>query len=261
MPTIRQAAVSGMFYPDDPTALQTIIKQQLEKAPLLAHHFRAIIAPHAGYIYSGETAAYAYKQLTTIKNEIRRIVLLGPAHRIAFSGIATSSADYFKTPLGNIPIDRKSIMELQQVTIVKTLDEAHTQEHSLEVQLPFLQIVLDDFTLVPIVVGDTDKESVAEVLEFFWHDPATFFVISSDLSHFHQYSEAKTIDQQTTNAILNLQPENIGYEQACGRTPINGLLNFAQQHQLKPTLLDLRNSGDTAGTHDKVVGYGAFGFE
>lgn len=261
MPTIREAAVSGMFYPDDPVILQETVNQYLDKAKLLPQHFRAIIAPHAGYIYSGETAAQAYKQLSDIKNNIRRVVLIGPAHRVSFSGIATSSVDYFETPLGDTPLDKKANQDLQQFPQIKILDEAHAQEHSLEVHLPFLQTVLDDFLLVPLVVGDCDVESISEVLDFFWQDPSTFFVISSDLSHFHEYNEAKTIDQQTASAILAMSPEKIGYEQACGRMPINGFLSLAKKYHLKPTQLDLKNSGDTAGSRDRVVGYGAFGFE
>jgi len=261
MPKIREAAVSGMFYPDDPSTLQTMVNSFLDNATILPHHFRAIIAPHAGYIYSGETAAKAYKQLSALKEKINQVVLLGPAHRVAFSGLAASSVDYFETPLGTIPLNKNAIRDLQQLPQVNILDEAHAQEHSLEVHLPFLQTVLGDFSLIPLVVGDTDKESVSEVLEYFWHDPSVFFVISSDLSHFQEYNAAKTIDQQTANAIMNIKPEEIGYDQACGRMPINGLLSLAQKYHLKPTLIDLSNSGDTAGSHDRVVGYGAFGFE
>ena len=261
MPTIREAAVSGMFYPDDPTTLQEMINQMLNHASVLPNHFRAIVAPHAGYIYSGETAAHAYKQLKLNKDKIKRVVLLGPAHRVPFRGIAASSADYFETPLGIVPVDKEAIKDLLTLPQVTILDEAHAQEHSLEVQIPFLQSVLDDFSIVPLVVGDSDAESVSEVLDFFWSDPSTFFVISSDLSHFHEYHEARQIDKHTAEAILTLKPEHIGYDQACGRMPVNGLLNLSKKHHLKPVLLDLRNSGDTAGTHDRVVGYGAFGFE
>ncbi len=261
MPLIREAAVSGMFYPDDPVALQTTIRQLLEKVPLLAHHFRAIITPHAGYIYSGETAAHAYKQLSKVKDKIQRIILIGPAHRVPFSGIATSSVDYFETPLGNIPLDKKANQDLQQFAQITLFDEAHAQEHSLEVHLPFLQTVLDNFTLVPLVVGDSDIESISEVLDFFWHDPGSFFVISSDLSHFLKYTEARALDRQTASAILAMNPDDIGYEQACGRMPINGFLHLAKKYHLNAVQLDLKNSGDTAGSKDRVVGYGAFGFE
>ena len=261
MPTVRKSAVAGTFYPDDPNSLQSMITQFLENTTQLPHHFRVIIAPHAGYIYSGQTAAHAYKQLETVKKNIKRVVLLGPAHRVPFLGLASSSADYFETPLGNIPLDRDAIQVLNQLPHININDQAHTQEHSLEVHLPFLQTILTDFNLIPLVVGDSDKESISDVIELFWHDPSTFVVISSDLSHFHEYYQAQSIDQNTANAIMNLKPEDISYEQACGRIPISGLLDFAQHHHLKATLLDLKNSGDTAGTRDNVVGYGAFGFE
>ena len=262
--TIREAAVSGMFYPDDPMTLQTMVNTLLKNTSIQSKKFHAFIVPHAGYIYSGETAAHAYKQLESIKDKVKRVVILGPAHRVSLSGIAVSSADFFETPLGAIPLDKIAIKNLQRFPQIKVFDQAHAQEHSLEVHLPFLQTVLNDFSLLPLVVGDTDAESVAEVLEFFWRDSTDFstvFIISSDLSHFHEYNEAKRIDRQTANAIMNLKPENISYEQACGRMPVNGLLTLAKKHHLKPTLLDIKNSGDTAGDRYRVVGYGAFGFE
>ena len=261
MPKIREAAVSGMFYPDEPLTLQRMVTQLLNQVTTLPNQFRAIIAPHAGYIYSGETAAHAYKQLEKLKDNIKRVVLIGPAHRVGFSGIASSSADYFETPLGAIPLDKDGIKQLQKFAHIKIFDEAHAQEHSLEVHLPFLQMTLNDFSLVPLIVGESDAQSVADVIEYFWQDTSTFFVISSDLSHFHEYNEARHIDKLTSDAIVEMKPDKIGYDQACGRLPVNGLLKHAIKHHLKPTLLDLKNSGDTAGDHSRVVGYGAYGFE
>lgn len=261
MAKIREAAVSGMFYPDEPNTLQRMITQLLNQATTRPNQFRAIIAPHAGYIYSGETAAHAYKQLEAIKNQVKRVILIGPAHRVGFPGIASSSADYFETPLGSIPLDKDAIERIRKFAHIKIFDEAHAQEHSLEVHLPFLQVTLSEFSLVPLVVGESDAQSVADVIEYFWQDTSTFFVISSDLSHFHEYNKAKQIDEMTSDAILHLNPDGIGYEQACGRLPVNGLLKHAKKHHLKPILLDLKNSGDTAGDHNRVVGYGAFGFE
>jgi len=261
MPQTRKAAVSGLFYPDDPATLKMMIADLLGTVNPLPNRFRAVIAPHAGYIYSGKTAAYAYKPLERLRNQIKRVVLFGPAHRVPFSGIAASSADYFETPLGRIPLDTNAIKELHDRAFIHLLDSPHEQEHSLEVQLPFLQTVLSDFTLVPLVVGDAPATKVTEIIDYFWHDSSTFFLISSDLSHFHDYQLANTIDRQTANAIMAMEPDKINYDHACGRTPVNGLLNFARSHHLKPTLLDLRNSGDTAGDHQRVVGYGAFGFE
>jgi len=261
MSQTRKAAVSGLFYPDDPATLKMMIEDLLGTVKPLPNKFRAIITPHAGYIYSGETAAHAYKPIESLKNQIKRIILFGPAHRVPFSGIAASSADFFETPLGSIPLDTCAINKLHERSLIQLLDSAHEQEHSLEVQLPFLQTVLNDFTLVPLVVGDTQASKVTEIIDYFWHDTSTFFLISSDLSHFHDYQLANTIDRQTANAIMAMKPNKIDYDHACGRTPVNGLLNFARTHHLKPTLLDLRNSGDTAGDHQRVVGYGAFGFE
>jgi len=260
MGNIRSPAVAGMFYPGDAGELKHMLDSMLQHAKLKHIHPRAIIAPHAGYVYSGEIAASAYKELEDIKKDIQRVVLLGPSHRVPFVGCAVSDAEYFRTPLGDIALDTAAIKSLLQYSQVQVSAAAHAQEHSLEVHLPFLQTVLDEFTLVPIVVGDADAESVSEILEFFWQDKHTIFVISSDLSHYHDYATAIAIDEQTTSAIKHLQPENISYEMACGRNPVNGLLKLAKKHGLKAVALDLRNSGDTAGSKDQVVGYGAYGF-
>ncbi len=186
--------------------------------------------------------------------------MLGPSHRVGFHGVATISANEYEMPLGSINIDRASINQIENLPQVQQLDKAHEFEHSLEVQLPFLQTILTDFTLVPLVVGDCPANQVAEVLELLWGGDETLIVISSDLSHFHSYEEARVQDQNTSDAILDLTPEKIQYDDACGRNPVNGLLVAAKKHQLKPDLIDLRNSGDTAGSHDRVVGYGSYLF-
>ena len=275
-PIIRQTAVAGMFYPDNPGELQTTIDHYLReaKASRKAVHSqrdtqkdqqeiqtpKALIVPHAGYIYSGPVAASAYARLEASRDIIRRVILLGPSHRVAFTGMAVSSADYFATPLGSIPIDKQAIHEIVSLTQVQLIDQAHSQEHSLEVQLPFLQRVLDDFTLVPIVVGDADPESVGTVLETLWGGPETVIVISSDLSHYHSYVTAQQMDRRTSNAIESMHPDDIHYDDACGRNPVNGLLVAAKKHGLHAKTVDLRNSGDTAGPKDQVVGYGAYVF-
>lgn len=265
-PVIRQTAVAGMFYPDNPEELQATIDHYLREAEvsqedqLKVQTPKALIVPHAGYVYSGPVAAGAYVRLEASRDIIRRVILLGPSHRVAFSGMATSSADYFATPLGSIPIDKQAIHEITSLTQVQLLDQAHSQEHSLEVQLPFLQRVLDDFTLVPIVVGDADPDSVDAVLETLWGGPETLIVISSDLSHYHSYVTAQQMDRRTSNAIESMQPDDIHYDDACGRNPVNGLLVAARKHGLQATTIDLRNSGDTAGSKDRVVGYGAYVF-
>ena len=261
MTMIREPAVAGTFYPYDSRELHAMLTGFLAEAGAGNSRPRAIIVPHAGYIYSGPVAASAYARLAVEKDQVHRVVLLGPAHRVPFRGLAASSASTFRTPLGDIPLDRQAIEQLTRLPQVAEFDEAHRLEHSLEVQLPFLQEVLDDFSLVPLVVGDASAEDVAEVLEVFWDDPGTVFVISSDLSHYHDYQTARQLDTRTTRAIEHLQPENIGYDDACGRNPVNGLLLLARHHKLTPRTIDLRNSGDTAGPRDQVVGYGAWIFE
>jgi len=258
---IRPPAVAGMFYPADKDTLHHDVQHYLQQATnntdtLIAP--KAIVVPHAGYIFSGPIAASAYRQLIPLKDKINRVVLLGPCHRIAFQGLAAPEATSFNTPLGNIPIDQDSIQQLTDLPQLIISEQAHRDEHSLEVQLPFLQEVLDDFSLIPLVVGDTSQQQVAEVIEKLWGDEHTLIVISSDLSHYHDYQQAQQLDQSTSNAITNLQPELIDYEDACGRNGLKGMLAVAQHKQLSVNLLDLRNSGDTAGDKERVVGYGAY---
>lgn len=260
MSGIRPAAVADMFYTGNPAQLQAEVQSMLAEASITAPAPKAIIVPHAGYIYSGPIAASAFAQLIPAKDKIQRVVLLGPCHRVALSGLATSSADYFQTPLGSIPVDRKLNDKLVQLPQVQEFDQTHAQEHSLEVQLPFLQQTLGEFTLLPLVVGDASSAEVHEVLETVWGGDETLIVISSDLSHYHDYNTAQAMDANTCKAIENLDAEHIHYDQACGRNPVLGLLLSARKHNLKVTTLDLRNSGDTAGDKNKVVGYGAWAF-
>lgn len=261
MAQIREPAVAGMFYPDDPVLLQQQIEQLLASESPSTDHPKALIVPHAGYIYSGPTAAAAFAQLLPLRTRIRRVILLGPAHHVAFQGLAASSAQYFATPLSVVPIDQVALDSILMLPQVHVRDDAHAQEHSLEVQLPFLQTVLDDFKLVPLVVGDASPQDVAEVLEKLWGGDETLIVISSDLSHYHDYNTARQLDTATSRAIEQLRPDAIHYDQACGRNPVNGLLVAARHHHLGATTLDLRNSGDTAGSRDRVVGYGAYAFQ
>ncbi len=257
----RAPAVAGQFYPADPAQLQAMLQDMFSTArPTRLSHIKALVVPHAGLIYSGPIAASAYQAIADQADQIRRVVLLGPSNRVGFHGIATVSASEYLMPMGRVRIDQAAIERISALPQVVQLDEAHASEHSLEVQLPFLQAVLDDFLLVPLVVGDCPPGQVAEVLELLWGGDETLIVISSDLSHYHSYDEARAQDRQTSQAIINLQPENIGYEDACGRNPLNGLLLAAKTHGLKAQLIDLRNSGDTAGPRDRVVGYGAYAF-
>jgi AmmeMemoRadiSam system protein B/AmmeMemoRadiSam system protein A len=257
----RPPAVAGSFYPSDPDELAAMVDKMLQQARAEGEAPKAVIAPHAGYIYSGPIAASAYVRVGKAREVIRRVVLLGPAHRVALGGLAVSGASAFRTPLGEVPLDRAAIERLLALPQVTVLDAAHAAEHSLEVQLPFLQRVLGPFSLVPLVVGQATPEQVAEVLEALWGGPETLVVISSDLSHYHDYDTARRLDAATSRAIEALAPEDIGDEGACGRHPIGGLLRLARKLGLKATTIDLRNSGDTAGDKAQVVGYGAYVFE
>ncbi|HQZ02039.1 MAG TPA: AmmeMemoRadiSam system protein B [Thauera sp.] len=259
--SVRPAAVAGQFYPGDERVLRMQLTEMLAAAVSLEQIRppKALIVPHAGYIYSGVVAANAYRTLTSLRDQIRRVVILGPAHRQAFSGFALPAAQAFHTPLGDVPLSRADWLMLQARDDVRVDDQPHALEHCIEVQLPFLQTVLDRFSLVPILVGDAPDESVAELLEALWGGPETLIVISSDLSHFLPYRQAQWIDRSTVEQMVGLL-QGINHEQACGATPVNGLLLAARRHLLKPRLLDLRNSGDTAGDRSRVVGYASIAF-
>ncbi len=259
MTAVRPAAVAGMFYPADPRQLAHEVQGHLAEARPSALHPKALIVPHAGYIYSGAIAASAYSTLKAIASRIRRVVLLGPTHRVAVRGLALPDAQAFETPLGRVMLDTAAMRTIAHLPQVVVSGAAHEQEHSLEVQLPFLQTVLHDFTLLPLAVGMASAEEVATVLEAVWGGAETLIVISSDLSHYLPYAAAQFVDHKTTQDILNLQPA-LSHAEACGATPISGLIVAARKHHLQAHLLDLRNSGDTAGSRDRVVGYAAFAF-
>ena len=259
MTTIRPPAVAGLFYPADTRQLTQDLQQLLAAAEPHELTPKALIVPHAGYIYSGAIAATAYATLQPFAATIKRVILLGPTHRVAVHGLVLPGADIFDTPLGQVKLDTDAMQSIAHLPQVSINAEAHAMEHSLEVQLPFLQNVLAEFTLLPLAVGMASAEAVAEVLEHLWGGDETLIVISSDLSHYLPYVTAQQIDNTTVQSILQLQ-QPIAHEQACGGTPINGLIIAAKKHQLTPCLLDLRNSGDTAGTRDQVVGYAAIAF-
>lgn len=256
----RPPAVAGTFYPGDSRSLSATVDQLLAHAePASGTPPKALIVPHAGYIYSGSTAATAYATLAPWASTIHRVILLGPTHRVAVDGIALPEADAFATPLGTIRLDAPAIARLAEMPQIVFSDHVHALEHSLEVHLPFLQRVLDDFTLVPLAVGQTTPEAVAEVLDRLWGGPETLIVVSSDLSHYLPYSTAQQVDRNTCQHILQLATD-IRPEQACGAFPVNGLLLAARRRGLSPTLLAHCNSGDTAGDRNRVVGYAAFSF-
>lgn len=258
---IRTPSVAGMFYPSDPETLRSDVNRLLgEAGNLAATPPKAIIAPHAGFIYSGPIAASAYARVAAGRDTISRVVLLGPAHRTHVTGLAAPAATFFSTPLGDIEVDCDGIGRVLELPQVESHDAAFDGEHCLEVQLPFLQQVLDDFTIVPLLVGGATGAQVAEVLELLWGGPETLIVVSSDLSHYHPYADAKRIDAATSRAIEALDPARIGDDDACGRQPIKGLLQVARSLGLKAETIDQRTSGDTAGDRRQVVGYGAYGF-
>lgn len=255
----RSPAVAGMFYPGQPDRLEQDVSRMLGEHALAESSAppKALIVPHAGYVYSGSIAAAAYRLLAPARDEIRRVVLLGPAHRVYLRGVAVPECDSFSTPLGPVPVDGSAVDTIAGLPGVIRSDQAHAEEHSLEVQLPFLQRVLDDFTLVPIVVGQCDPSIPAAVLDALWGGPETVIVISSDLSHYLPYDQARETDGQTCRQILEKSSTLSGHE-ACGAHAINGLMTSRHCRELSVTLVDLRKSGDTAGDRSRVVGYGAF---
>ncbi len=267
-PTIvRETAVAGQFYPGTAAELDATVRNFLEDAeagqgPVPQGTVpKAIIAPHAGYVYSGAVAASAYARLVPAASVITRVVLLGPCHRVAVRGLALSGAGAFRTPLGDIPVDQAAAEEILKLPQVQIFDATHEHEHSLEVHLPFLQVVLDEFSVVPLVVGEAAPGEVAEVIEALWGGPETVIVVSSDLSHHLDYETAQRTDSQTSKAIETLDPSAISPDGACGRFPVGGLLRIAKRRGMTVTTLDLRNSGDTAGPKDRVVGYGSWMFQ
>jgi MEMO1 family protein len=263
MSDVRPAAVAGMFYPAGRSALRDEVRVHLAQASARGRTERAvpkaIIVPHAGYMYSGEIAASAYVRVAPARKIIRRVVMFGPTHRVAVRGLALPSTRAFATPFGPVEVDRRAVALALSLPQVEVSDAAHVLEHSLEVQLPFLQAVLDDFRIVPFAVGAADADEVADVMERLWGGPETLIVVSSDLSHYHPYAEAARIDRRSADAILASAP-SLDHEEACGATPINGLVACARRHGLESELLDLRNSGDTAGDRSRVVGYASFAF-
>lgn len=261
---VRPAAVAGTFYPASPAELAGIVDAFVGDArPLAAlpdseRGPKVIVAPHAGYVYSGAVAGTAYAALSAVAPRVRRVVLLGPAHRVAVRGLALPGVAALRTPLGDVVVDGEALRSLAGLPQICTSARAHAQEHSLEVHLPFLQRVLGDFTVVPLVVGDATPAEVAEVLDRLWGGEETRIVVSSDLSHYLPYEVAHRVDARTAQRIVDAH--TVEPDEACGAGPVNGLMVVARRRALRSVLLDLRSSGDTAGPRDQVVGYGAFAF-
>jgi MEMO1 family protein len=257
--TVRRPAVAGTFYPDDPVELRAALESFLASTAAPGRLPRAVIVPHAGYIYSGPTAGLAYASLGPEARRLRRILLLGPSHFVWFRGVAAPEAEEFATPLGGVRLDSAALAEVRQLPAVIASDEPHAREHSLEVQLPFLQRVAPNAKVVPLVAGDAAPGEVAAVIDALWDSEDTLIVVSSDLSHYHPYAVAQALDAKTAQDILDGH-EDLKGEQACGCVVLNGLAHALRGRHLRAELIDLRNSGDTAGDRKRVVGYGAFGF-
>ncbi|MDH3653195.1 MAG: AmmeMemoRadiSam system protein B [Myxococcales bacterium] len=262
MATVRAAAVAGSFYPGDTYALRAVVREYLDAARETTEPRdpwpKALIVPHAGYMYSGPVAASAFIQIEASRERVSRVVLIGPSHHIWFAGLAVPSSTAFHTPLGSVDIDETARQQILRFPFVDVLDDAHHREHSLEVQLPFLQELLGDFAVLPIAVGRASPAQVEEVLEALWGGEETLIVVSSDLSHYFDYDTAKRMDTATASAIESLEPQRIHSDDACGRIGMQGLLKAARRHGLIARTLDLRSSGDTAGGREEVVGYGAW---
>jgi AmmeMemoRadiSam system protein B len=253
--------VAGLFYPSDRDELRRSIETAFADAvppPPNSTPPKALVVPHAGYIYSGAIAAGAFGRIASAADQIQRVVLLGPSHRVYVRGMAVPSVDSFDTPLGTVTIDAELRTAILALPAVVVDDEPHRHEHSLEVELPFLQTVLERFTLLPLSIGDASSEQVATVLDALWGGPETLIVISTDLSHYHHYDEAVRQDSRTAAAVAAADDDAIGDSDACGSRPLRGLLRVAAARGLPVEQIDLRNSGDTAGDRHRVVGYGAF---
>ncbi len=256
---VRPAAVAGLFYPRDPQELSATVAALLAEQHVPAQPPKALIVPHAGYAYSGKVAAQAYASLGSAARALRRVLLLGPSHREWFRGLAVPTVRAFATPLGQVRVDTAAVSRLCALPSVMRSDAAHALEHSLEVQLPFLQHVAPSAEIVPVVAGDASPAEVAAAIEELWDGAETLIVVSSDLSHYHSYRTARALDEATAQAIVGGRTDLLG-EQACGCVLVNGLSLAVRAHGLRAAVLDLRNSGDTAGDKQRVVGYGAFGF-
>lgn len=256
--TVRPPAVAGAFYPGEAHALARDVDAMLAEARRSQVRPKALVVPHAGYVYSGPVAATAYKALENLQPKPTKVVLLGPAHHVGFHGLALPSVDALRTPLGVVPVDKALELEVRRFPFVVDGPRAHEREHSLEVQLPFLQRVLGEFTVLPLCVGHASPREVEQVLDAVWGGDETLIVVSSDLSHYLPYDEARAVDAETAKRIAALDEADLDGEQACGVYPLSGLLVSARDHGLVVQQLDLRNSGDTAGDKGRVVGYGAF---
>lgn len=258
---IKKADVAALFYPDDALELKELVEEYLQKAKPAPFLTRAIIAPHAGYIYSGPIAGAAYKALYSSKDQIQTIIILSPAHHYSFEGVALHSAEGFSTPLGTAIVDQELKEKLKSLSFIQELDEAFYKEHAVEVHLPFIQHIFPQAKILPMIVGYSKPEEIEKIFELCWPNTHYAFVLSTDLSHFLPYTQAQKMDALTARQIEKHLYQEIEHEQCCGFFPLRGLLKFAKTKKLKIGTLDLRNSADTAGDKSKVVGYGAFAIQ
>lgn len=261
MKAIRKAIGSGIFYPKLKSDLVVLVRKLLKKGPSVKRKcpVKAIISPHASFTFSGSVAGSIFAMVKNQK-EIRRIVLLGPSHRVAFAGLAIPSADEFETPLGKVAVDRLSLIRMTEYADVSWLDEAHRYEHSLEVQLPFIQMLFPMASIIPIVVGDVDPESIVSVLDEVWGGRETLIVVTTDLSHDLPCNEANARDRRASETIKALDGDALNAEDVCGLLPLKGFLKMAKAKRLKLISMVLKNSGDRGCTSDRVVGYGGYAF-
>lgn len=261
---VRIPAVAGQFYPLNPRELEATVRNYVTATPYSLDVPprsvlpKALIVPHAGYMYSGSVAGHVYSLLQPVRKSVHRVILVGPSHYVHFEGIGITSADAFETPLGDIPIDRETNSKLLELPFVVSQDEAHGPEHSLEVQLPFLRQCLDNFELVPLVFGRIEPAHIADALRLVWGGAETLIVISSDLSHFLDDESCRRIDTETAQIIESLDTERLTSERACGAKGIQGLMILAREKGLHIRTLELKNSSDASGDRRRVVGYGGF---
>ncbi|MEY3220641.1 MAG: hypothetical protein RIT27_1998 [Pseudomonadota bacterium] len=257
---IRKPILAGFFYPDEPLFLIHTIEELLKEIPPTDISPKALIVPHASYEYAGKIMATAYASLLKKHFQIKNVVLLGISHHTSFRGIAVTSKTAYLTPLGQIPVEESTVMKLLQYPQIIMFDEAHIKEHCLELQLPFLQVILQSFSLIPLVVGDISSNNISEVLKILWGNQETLVIVTSNLSYYHHYNTAQQLDQMNATLIETLRWQDLKHDQTCSSPLMGGLLQVAQQKALTAKTFAICNSGDTIGTKDRVVGYGAFGF-
>ncbi|MCF7708878.1 MAG: AmmeMemoRadiSam system protein B [Verrucomicrobia bacterium] len=259
--SVRRPAVAGLFYPGDGRELERTVTRFLAESKTGEHVSpKAVIAPHAGYVFSGPVAGSAFAPWIREADKTKRVVLIGPSHKVSFRGLGLSTVSKFETPMGDVAVDHDADTELLKLPQVTEHDMAHSMEHSLEVELPFLLKLFDDFKVLPLVVGKAEPREISEVLKMLWGGAETKIVVSSDLSHFLDYDSAVEMDARTARAVEKLDPDGVTFDAACGQLPMQGLLESARERGLVAETVDLRNSGDTSGMRDRVVGYGAFLF-